>query len=92
MAQTFQASCTKNWAPIVDGADFSSFGIQLATTETVFVFSGKTAPDAETKDFIRMYMGSTRELAYDLKSDEKVYIKGLDALSDAVRGWKERRA
>lgn len=91
MAQTLQESCTKDWTPIVDGKDFSSFGLQLASTETVFVYSGSAVPTAETKAFIRMYMGSTRELAYDLEPDEKLYIKGLDALSDAVRGWKKRR-
>lgn len=92
MARTFSAGCTANWTPVLEGSEFSSFGIQLSGQQTVLVATATALPDENTKDRMRLFLGGARELVLDLEPDEKLYIKAATTLEEAINGYRKVRA
>lgn len=92
MARTFSAGCGTTWTPVLEGTSYSSFGIQLATQQTVLVATATTPPDENTKDRMRLFLGGARELVLDLEPDENLYIKSTVTLEEAISGYRKVRA
>lgn len=92
MARTFSAGCTTAWAAVVDGAQYSSAGIQLAGQTTVLVATATAEPAANFADYMKLELGSARELVIDLDANEKLYIKAAVNLVAAISGYRKVRA
>jgi hypothetical protein len=88
---TFRAPSNRQWEPIIDGAAFSSFGLQCCG-KRVDVYIGASVPDAKAEDFIILSRDITREITADLASNEKVYIRSEGTLQTGVRGFRKARA
>ncbi len=91
MTNTFRAAGTTNYQPVVDGAIYGRFGLQVVTMYPVSVFIGTAAPVDNTEDFISMSAIGTREIVASLGSTDKVYVRTSEATSIAVRGFRESR-
>lgn len=92
MALTFSAPCTKEWSQVVDGGQVSSVGIQRTGETVVFVAVATAQPVGAFQDYIDMTAGRSREIVLELEANEKLYVKGGDAIDVAIRGWKKVRA
>lgn len=92
MANTFHAAGSTTWQPIVVGADFQRFGVQVVTTNPVRLHIGQSAPAEDTQDYILLTSERTREIVLDIDAGDTVYVKAEVATTVAVRGWKETRA
>ncbi len=91
MARTFSAGCTTDWQPVVDGAQFSLAGIQLASQETVLVATATVPPDEDTKDRMTLFLGGAREVVFELEPNENLYIKAAVSIEEAINGYRKVR-
>lgn len=91
MSKTFKAAGETGWAQIVDGKDFSRFGVQLDCSMPVLLCIATDAPAANSQDFMFLDHGGTREIICSIGAGDKVFIKTAAAIDVAVRGFKENR-
>lgn len=91
MSNTFKAAGTAGWTAIVDGANFSRFGVQIDCQMPVQLCIASAAPPENSGDYLQLDNDRTREFACNLASADKVYIKTPASIAVAVRGFREGR-
>lgn len=89
---TFEAPGAAQWQQIVDGATYSRFGVQVDCQQPVYLCISKGAPDPDTKDYMILEHGFTREITTGLSPGNVVSIRTATPIETAVRGFKEPRA
>ena len=78
---------TNVWTEIVDGAAYSSFGVQLASNAGVMICIAESLPAASEEGFIVLTEDGTTELSTPLPTDQKVYGRGQSRAA-SVRGYR----
>lgn len=91
MANTFKAAGAVQWQQIVDGGLYSRFGIQVDCRQRVYVCISQGAPDQNTDEYMILETERTREIVCNLASTDRVSIRTGDAVTVAVRGFRENR-
>ncbi|MER9522508.1 hypothetical protein NKI96_02895 [Mesorhizobium sp. M0292] len=88
---TFSSAAPANsWTPVVAGANFSRFALQVASNDAVAVAIATAQPAIDSDDFMILRLGSDKSLLEDLAATDNVYVRGVQSASK-VRGYKVGR-